>query len=238
VEQPIQGDVGRLVAALVLYAGVSTVVRRPYATPLDFRDVTAPAYLFLQVAVAVLVLAVLPPALPIVPASVAYGYVAGLAFVAAPALAAIVRREWIHQFEVRDLHSLRMVLPREALLCLVAIPAIATCEEVFFRGVLGRPEPAVMAAQWLTCRAAGVRAGPAASVCGFLAVLHYTTGSLGLVIGAHAAVQTLTGHVRSPGLFSGLYALFEQARSRSLGPTWQRAALELASGAAIVLLAR
>jgi hypothetical protein len=41
-----------LAIAVVLYTVVSLAVRHPSPTPLDFRAVTAPAYLLLHVAVA------------------------------------------------------------------------------------------------------------------------------------------------------------------------------------------
>ena len=228
-----------LAGALALYAAVSLSVRRPYPTPLDFRDATAPAYLLLLVAVAVLVLAILAPFPLIAPASFGWGYAAGLAFVGAPHLVGIARRECIHQFEVRDLHSLRSIVPRELLLCGLTFPAIATAEEVVFRGVLKLPEPAVAVAQWLVY-VAGSRmgAGAAAIACALLAGLHEMTGSLGVVIGAHAAVQTLTGRLSSPGLFGGVYPLLEQAKWKSLSPGWQKAAVELAAGAMLIGLSR
>ncbi len=228
-----------LAIALVLYAAVSLSVRRPYATPLDFLAATAPGYLLLQMAVAVLMLAILLPLPTLVPSFVGGGYAAGLAFAAAPHVLALARRESIHQFEIKELYSLRSIVPRELLLCAVTFPAIAAAEEVVFRGVVRLPAPAVALVQWLVY-VAGARRGAGASAvsCIFLAALHQTTDSLGAVIGAHAAIQTLTGSLRSPGLFGAVYPLFEQARWRSLSPAWQKVATELAAGAALVALFR
>ena len=228
-----------LAIAVILYAAVSLAARRPSPTPLDFREVTAPAYLLLHVAVAVLALAILAPLPRISGPALAWGYAAGLAFVGAPHLVGIARRECIHQFEVRDLYPLVTILPRELLLCCATFPAIAACEEVAFRGVLGLPEPAVAAAQWLVY-VAGSRTGVGAPLiaCAFVAALHQQTGSLGVVIGAHAAIHTLTGRLRSPGLFGTVYPLLEQAKWKHLAPGWRKAAVELGAGALLIGLAR
>lgn len=225
--------------AVLLYAAISLAVRRPYLTPLDFREATAPSYLLLLVAAAVLVLAAIGPLPVIAPVSVAGGYAAGALFVAAPHLLGIARRECLHQFEIRDLHSLRTIVPRELLLCAAAVPAIALCEEVVFRSVLPIPWPAVPLVQWLVYRT-GARKGAVASAisCFFLAALHQASGGLGAVVGAHAAIQTLTGLLRSPGLFGGVFPLLEQARFRNFAPGWQKVAAELAAAAALVGLAR
>lgn len=229
----------KLIFALVLYGAISLCVRRPFATPLDFLEATAPSYLLLKVAVAVLVLAILAPLPALNAASLAGGYAAGLAFVAVPNLVGIARGECIHQFEVLDLHPMRSVLPRELLLGIATFPAIAFCEEVVFRGVIRLPEPAVAAAQWLVyLTGSRTGAGSLAISCAFLAALHERTGSLGVVIGAHAALYTLTGRLRSPGLFGGVYPLLEQAKWKNLAPGWRRAALELAAGAFLVWLVR
>jgi membrane protease YdiL (CAAX protease family) len=228
-----------LVLALLLYASISVAVRRPYPTPLDFREATAPSYLLLLLAVAVLLLAALDPLPVIAPVSFARGYAAGAAFVAAPHLVGIARRECLHQFEIRDLHDLRTIVPRELLLCGFTFPAIALCEEVAFRGVLPSPWPAVALVQWLVYRT-GARngAGASAIACLFLAGLHQGSGGLGAVVGAHAAIQTLTGLLRSPGLFGGVFPLLEQVRWRNLSPGWQNRAVELAAGGALLGLAR
>jgi membrane protease YdiL (CAAX protease family) len=228
-----------LVAAIALYAAVSLLVPRPYPTPLDFREATAPSYLLLQVAVGVLVLAMAGPIPDLAPAGLAWGYAAGLAFVTAPHLLGIARGECVHQFEVADLHPPKLVAPREALLCAVVFPAIAASEEVVFRGVVRLPEPLVVVGQWLVYRA-GSRTAPAFSAvaCVLLGALHQATGSLGAVIGAHAAIQTLTGWLRAPGLFGGVYPLLEQAKWRNLAPAWQQAALGLAAGAGLLVLLR
>jgi len=228
----------RLFVGLVLYTVVSVFVRHPSLTPLDFLEATAATYLLLQVTVAIFILAILAP-LPVISVrAFAWGYVAGLAFVASPHLVGIARRECIHQFEIRNLYRLSSILPRELLLCGVTFPAIAACEEVVFRGILEVPEPAVAVAQWLVYWAgsrSGV-SGPALS-CAFVAALHQRTGLLGAVIGAHAAIQTLTGRLRSPGLFGRVYPLLEQAKWRDLGPAWRKTAVELAVGAVLVWLA-
>lgn len=233
------GTDGGLALALLLYAAISLAVRRPYATPLDFCEATAPSYLLLLLATAVLVLAALGPLPAIAPASFAWGYSAGAAFVAAPHLLGIARRECVHQFEIRDLYGLRTIVPRELLLCVVTFPAIALCEEVVFRDVVTAPWPAVALVQWLVYRA-GARNGAVASAiaCLFLAGLHQSSGGLGAVVGAHAAIQTLTGLLRSPGLFGGVFPLFEQARWRNLAPDGQLLVVELAAAAALVGLAR
>jgi membrane protease YdiL (CAAX protease family) len=228
-----------LAIAVILYAAVNLVVRRPSPTPLDFRDVTAPAYLLLHVAVAVLVLAVLAPPPEINTAGLAWGYAAGLAFVGAPHLVGIARGECIHQFEIKDLYPASTIIVRELLLCGVTFPAIAVCEEVAFRAVLGLPDAGVAAAQWLVYLA-GSRTGVVAPLisCAFLAALHQQTGSLAVVIGAHAAIQTLTGRLRSPGLFSAVYPLLEQTKWKNLGPGWRQAAAELGAGAVLIGLGR
>ena len=230
--------IARLIIALVLYTAVSLSVRRPSPTALDFLDATAPGFLLLQVAVAVLVLAILAPFPVITAAALGWGYAAGLAFVGVSHLVGIARRECIHQFEIRNLYPMGSILPRELLLCGVAFPAIAICEEVVLRGVLHAPEPAVAAAQWLVYLA-GSRTGLGGSVtsCVFLAALHERTGSLGVVVGAHAALQTLTGRLRSPGLFGSVYPLLEQAKWKNLAPSWRKAAVELAAGAFMIALA-
>ena len=228
-----------LTLAVLVYAGISLAVRRPYPTPLDFRESTAPSYLLLIAATAVLVLCSLGPPPVIAPASFAWGYGAGAAFVAAPQLLGMARGECFHQFEIRDLHGLRTILPRELLLCGVAFPAIALCEEAVFRCVLPLPWPAVVLVQWLVYRAAARGGALACAIsCLFLADLHEASGGLGAVVGAHAAIQTLTGPFRSPGLFAGVFPLLEQARLRNLSPGWQKLAIELAVAAAVVGLAR
>ncbi|PYM49460.1 MAG: hypothetical protein DME14_08570 [Candidatus Rokuibacteriota bacterium] len=63
-----------LVIAVVLYTVVSLAVRHPSPTPLDFRAVTAPAYLLLHVAVAVLVLVILAPLSTLNATALAWGY--------------------------------------------------------------------------------------------------------------------------------------------------------------------
>ena len=228
-----------LAIAIVLYAVVSLAVRRPSATPLDFRETTAPAYLLLQVAVTILILVILGPPPAIKPTALALGYAAGLVFVGAPHLVGIARRECIHQFEIKDLYPMWTILPRELLLCGVAFPAIATCEEVAFRGAVHLPEPAVVAAQWLVYLA-GSKTGVGAPLisCIFLAALHEWTGSLAVVIGAHAAIQTLTGRLRSPGLFGAVYPLLEQAKWKNLAPDWRSMAVELGVGAVLIGLWR
>ena len=227
-----------LVISLVVYTGVSLLIARPSATPLDFLAATAPGYLFLQVAVGVFVLAILTPFRTISLVAFGWGYAVGLAFVAAPQLVGIGRRECIRQFEIRNLYPLSSILPRELLLCAVTFPAIAACEEVVFRGILKVPEPAVAVLQclvyWAGSRTGAV--GPAVP-CAFLAALHQRTGSLGTVIGAHAAIQTLTGRLRSPGLFGSVYPLLEQARWKDLGSDWRKVAVELAAGVVLAGLA-
>ncbi len=228
-----------LALAVLVYAAISLAVRRPYATPLDFREATAPSYLLLLVATAVLILASLDPLPVIAPASVAWGYAAGTAFVAAPQLLGIARRDCLHQFEIRDLHGLRTIVPRELLLCGVTFPAIALSEEAVFRGGLPIPWPAIALVQWLVYWA-GTRKGAFASAiaCLFLAGLHQASGGLGAVVGAHAAIQTFTGLLRSPGLFAGVYPLLEQARWSNLSPGWLKPSVELAAAAVLVGLAR
>ena len=231
---PIAG----LVIGLVVYTAVSVLIARPAATPLDFLAATAPAYLLLQVAVGVFVLAILTLFRTISLVAFGWGYAIGLAFVAAPHVVGIGRRECIHKFEIRHLYPLSSILPRELLLCAVMFPAIAACEEVVFRGILKVPEPAVAVVQWLVYWAGSrTRAGGPAIPCAFLAALHQRTGSLGTVIGAHAAIQTLSGRLRSPGLFGGVYPLFEQAKWKDLGSDWRKVAVELAAGAVLVGLA-
>lgn len=231
--------VARLIVAFVLYTAISLYARRPSPTPLDFRDATAPGYLLLLVAVAILLLAVLAP-FPLIGApALVRGYAAGLAFVAVPQLVGMARRECVHQFEIRNLYPMRNIFPRELLLCGVTFPAIAACEEVVFRGVIHLPEPLVALAQWVVY-VAGYRRGLGAVAisCAFLAALHQRTGSLAVVIGAHAALHTLTGRLRSPGLFTGVYPLLEQARWRNLAPGWWRAVVEMVTGVFFVALAK
>jgi hypothetical protein len=228
-----------LAFALPLYAAISLVVRRPYQTPLDFRAATAASYQLLLLAVVVLVLVALAPLPVIGPVSFAWGYAAGAAFVAAPHLLGIARKECLHQFEIRDLYGLWSVVPRELLLVGVTFPAIALCEEVVFRGALPIPRPAIALVQWLVYRA-GARngAGEPAIACLLLAGLHQASGELGAVVGAHAAIQTLTGLLRSPGLFGGVFPLLEQARWRNLAPGWQKLAVALAAAGVLLGLAR
>ena len=227
-----------VVVGLVVYAAVSLLIARPSATPLDFLAATAPAYLLLQVAVAVFVLAILTPFPANSPVAFGWGYGMGLAFVAAPQLVGIARRECIHQFEIRNLYPLSSILPRDLLLCAVVFPIIAACEEVVFRGILKVPEPAVAVAQWLVYWAGSrTGAGGPAIPCAFLAALHQRADSLGTVVGAHAAIQTLTGRLRSPGLFGGVYPLLEQAKWKDLGLNWRKVVVELAAGALLVGLA-
>jgi hypothetical protein len=228
-----------LAVALLLYAALSLAVRRPYATPLDFREATSPSYVLFLAATAVLVLAPLGPLPTIAPASVAWGYGAGVGFVAAPHLLGMARRDCLHQFEVRDLHPLATILPRELLFCGVALPAIAHCEEVVFRSALPVPWPAVPVLQWIVYQAGSRNDARASAVaCLFLAALHQSSGGLGAVVGAHAAIQTLTGVLRSPGLFGGVFPLLEQARFRNFAPGWQKLAAQLVAAAALVSLAR
>lgn len=232
--EPIAG----LVIGFVVYTAVSLLIARPSATPLNFLAATVPGYLVLQMAVAAFVLAILTPFRTISLVAFGWGYAVGVAFVAAPQLVGIARRECIHQFEIRNLYPLSSLLPRELLLCAVIFPAIAACEEVMFRGILKVPEPAVAVVQWLVYWAGSrTGAGGPAIPCAFLAALHQRTGSLGTVIGAHAAIQTLTGRLRSPGLFGGVYPLLEQAKWKDLGSDWRKGAVELAAGALLVWLA-
>jgi len=228
-----------LAFALLFYAAVSFVVRRPYQTPLDFRAATAPSYQLLLLAVVALVLVTLGPLPVIAPVSFAWGYAAGAAFVAAPHLLGIARKECLHQFEIRDLYGLWTVVPRELLLVGVTFPAIALAEEVVFRGVLPIPWPAVVLVQWLVYRAGARNGGlDSAIACLLLAGLHQASGELGAVVGAHAAIHTLTGLLRSPGLFGGVFPLLEQARLRNLSPGWQKLIVELAAAGVLVGLVR
>jgi len=228
-----------LVVALALYAAVSLLVRPPYPTPLDFRDATAPAHLLLQVAVAMLILATVGPFPDFAPTSLAWGYAAGLVFVAVPHIFGIARRECIHQLEITDLHPSRLMLPRELILCGLVFPAIAASEEVVLRGVFRLPEPLVVVVQWLVYLAASrTAAAPSAIACVLLGALHQATGSLAAVIGAHAAIHTLTGWLRGPGLFGSVYPLLDQAKWRNLAPAWQQAALAVAAGALVLTLVR
>ena len=218
--------VGALAAAGI-YLTATRLVPRPRPTPLDFLAATAPGYLCFLVAVASTAIAVSASVLTIPLQGVAWGYAVGVLFSTLPIGLAIVRREWIHQFEIKDLYSLRQIVPREILLCAVVIPAIAVCEELIFRTALPLPTVVVVVVQWLVYTA-GSRSGWRRTVtpCAFLAALHFVTGSLGIVIGAHAAMQTLGGRLRSPGIFSDVYPLLEQAKSRTLGPDWEIAVVE------------
>lgn len=225
--------------ALLVYAAVSFSVRRPYQTALDFRAATAPTYLALILAVVLLMLEALAPLPEIAARPFAWGYAAGAAFVAAPQVVGLARRECLHQFEVRDLYRPSLIVPRELLLVALVFPAIALCEEVVFRSALPLPKPAIALVQWLVCRASA-RNNPADSAiaCLFLAGLHHAGDSLWAVVGAHAAIQTLTGRLRSPGLFGDVFPLLEQVRFKNLSPAWQKAAAEVAAAALLVALAR
>jgi hypothetical protein len=228
-----------LALALLLYAVVSLSVQRPYQTPLDFRAATAPSYLGLLVAIAVLILAAVAPAPAIGVSSVAWGYAAGVAFVAAPQIVGIARRECVHQFEIRNLHGPREVVARELLLVGAVFPLIALCEEVVLRSALPLPKTAVPLLQWILYRASTRgRAVETAVACLFLAGLDQAVDDLGVVVGAHAAIQTLTGRLSSPGLFGDAYPLLSQLRFRSLSPRWQTAVAEIATAALLVGLAR
>ena len=100
------------------------------------------------------------------------------------------------------------------------------------------PEPVVAAAQWLVYLA-GSRTGVSAPlICVFLAALHQRSGSLAAVIGAHAVIQTLTGRLRSPGLFGAVYPILEQAKWKNLAPGWLKVAVELGAGVLLVGLTR
>jgi hypothetical protein len=214
-------------------------VRRPFLTPLDFRAATAPTYQLLQLAMVVLVLAALGPLPSLAPASLAWGATAGAAFVAAPLLVGVARGECLHQFEIRDLHGLATILPRNALLVAATVPAIALAEEAVFRGALAMPWPAIAIAQWLWYAGRSrERAGATALACLFLAGLHAASGDLGLVVGAHAAIQALTGRLASPGLFGDAYPVLEQVGVRHLAPALHRLGLQLAAAAVLVGLLR
>lgn len=228
-----------LALAVLLYAALSLAVRRPYQTPLDFRAATAPSYQLLQVAVAVMVLASLDARPDVAPSTFALGCAVGAAFVAAPHVVGIARRECLHQFEIRNLHPLRAIVPRDVLLFGVTIPAIALCEETVLRLALPLPWQAVPLVQWLLCRASG-RATPGASAlaCLLLAGLHGVSGNLGLVVGAHAAIQALTGRLTSPGIFGDVFPLLQQVRLRNLSPARLTLAAELAAGVAVVAFTR
>ena len=225
------------VFALVVYAVATSVARRPALTPLDFLAATSPGYLGLQAALAVFVLALVVPYRTISVRDAVLGYAVGVVFVIAPYAVGIARRESFHQFEVRDLYPRGTIVRREALLCAIAVPVIAACEESAVRGVVRVPEAVVFVVQWLLYAAGSrSRATRALLPCALLALLHQRTGSLGLVIGAHAAIQTLGGRLRSPGIFGDVYDLLAQAQWRDLGPRWMRVAVELAVGAAVVAL--
>jgi hypothetical protein len=227
-----------LVVALLFYAAISLAVRRPYQTPLDFRAAAAPSYQLLQLAVVVVVLAALDARPVVAPARFAWGYAAGAAFVAAPQVLGWARRECLHQFEIRDLHDLRTILPRETLLFGVTLPAIALAEETVLRGALPLPWPAIALAQWLTYRAAARSgAGASALACLLLAGLHRASGELGAVVGAHAAIQTLTGRLTSPGIFGDVFPVLAQLRWRNFSPGWQKLAIELTAALLLVGLA-
>jgi hypothetical protein len=225
-----------LVVAAAVYAAVSLRVRHPAPTPLDFRAATAPAYAMLQVATAVLVLTLIAPPLALEPAALVRGYAAGLAFVAAPQIVGIARRECLHQAEVLDLHPSRVSIAlRDLLQGAVTLPTLAACEEVVLRGLVAVPEPIVVAAHALVCLLASRRyPWGTVAACAFLGLLHSATGSLALVIAAHAAVQTFTGRLRLPGLFGRVFPLLEQAGWRNLGPAWLGLTAE-AAAAALVL---
>ena len=189
-------------------------------------------------AVGAAVVAILPPFPAIHPAALAWGLVLGLGFVSIPQVVGIARRECLHQFEIRNLYPLRSILWREILLCGATFPAIATCEEVVFRGVLPLPPLAVAAAQFLVYVAGSPRRPVSLAIsCAFLAALYEVTGSLGVVIGAHTALHTLTGRLRSPGLFGGVYPLLEQVKWRNLAPAWQEGIAEVAIGVLLIRLA-
>jgi membrane protease YdiL (CAAX protease family) len=226
-----------LLVALAVYTVISLRVGRPSPTPLDFLAATAPSYGLLQVAVAVLVLSLLGSRVPFEPLAAAWGYGAGLAFVAAPQLVGIARRECLHQLEIRGLYPARSLVLRDLAFCCVTVPAIATCEEVVLRGIVRLPEPIVVVGQFLLCLAAAPgRALGSAVACAFLGLLHHETRSLSLVIGAHAAIQTLTGRLGIPGLFGAVYPLLEQAGWRNLAAPWQPAVLEMATAALLLRL--
>jgi hypothetical protein len=222
-----------LAGALVVYALVSLRVPRPYPTPLDFRAATSPFFALLQVSLAVLIAAQAPlPEADL--AAAGRGYLAGLLFVLGPQLVGIARRECIHQFEVKELYRPAEVAAREAVACFLAFPAIAACEEILLRGTVRAPEPAIAAVQFLLGLAASrARVFDLAVACALLAALHWRTGSLALVIGAHAAVLTMTGRPGTPGLFSAVYPLLLQARWKCLSPAWQTGAAQVAVAAAV-----
>src|SRR2546426_8637798 len=73
-----------LAIAVLLYTLVSLAVRHPSPTPLDFRDVTAPAYLLLHVAVARPVLVILAPLSTLNPTALPRGYAGASPFWAGP----------------------------------------------------------------------------------------------------------------------------------------------------------
>jgi hypothetical protein len=117
----------------------------------------------------------------------------------------------------------------------VTFPALATCEEVVLRGVPAWPEPLVVAVHALVCLLASRRyPWGTVTACAFLGLLHSATGSLAVVIGGHAAVETFTGRLRFPGLFGQVFPLLEQAGWRNLGPAWLGLTAE-AAAAAVVL---
>jgi len=225
-----------LVVAAVAYAVVSLRVRHPAPTPLDFRAATAPAYGMLQVATALVVLTLIAPPFELAVGAAIRGYAAGLAFVVAPQIVGMARRECLHQAEVLDLHPSRWSIAlRDLLLAAVTFPALAACEEVVLRGLVALPEAVVVAIHALLCLLASRRyPWGTVAACAFLGLLHATSGSLALVIGAHAAIQTFTGRLRLPGLFGQVFPLLEQAGWRNLGPAWLGLTAEAVTAALVV----
>lgn len=221
-----------LLLALALYVLVSVSVPLPRPTPLDFRSIAGLPFVLLQLAMATILLVLAGRAVQIAPADFALGYAAGTAWTLAPYL--LSPRRCTHQFEVRNLYPFSEVAGRELLVLAVAVPAIALCEETLLRGA-GLPAWVPFAAQAALCLPRG-RRDPIGVVlaCGVLAALHATTGSVSVAAGAHAAILTFAGRLRSPGVFGAVYPLFEQARLRDLSPAWRAKAVEIAAGILLV----
>lgn len=228
------GAMAAVAVAVAAYALVGLPVRRPAPTPLDFRAIVSPSWVLFQVAVAVMMFAVLPPLPAIDPAGAWRGFAAGLAFVGAVHLPAILRGECVHQFEVRNLYSAGGVLRGEAAAG-IAILAASASQEMVLRGVVRAPEWAVASIQFVLCLPSSRRAVAAVAVaCAFVAGIHAATGSLGCAIGAHAGIQALAGWLRPPGIFAAVYPLLEQARWKNLGPAWHRWLAAAAAGGALI----
>jgi len=225
-----------LALAGFLYGGASFCVPRARKDALDFPAATGPRFMGLCAGVALTTSALVGFPESAETGAVLRGWIAGAMFVAVPQGLAVLRRRFAHQWEVAGFCSVRSIMVRNMAMALLVFPAVALCEQTLLRGAWPVPGPAAVGLQWILLFPRGRRSAVEGVIpCAFMGGLHMATGSVWMVIGAHAALQTLTGRLGTAGLFGDAYALGEQINWRNLCPAWQQALAEVAVGVCLCL---